>query len=295
MSMSQCCGRWLCVIFVFVSLSSVHGQTPRGDTKHNEPAVPVAHRGEQNGWFVAESANFRLFHQQSRSLAEVVLRKAEQARAVQQRKWFGAVGADWEPKCRICLYPTSAAYSEATGAPPNPGGGHTDIRAEDGRVFDRCIHLHGARELLLSGVLPHEVTHAVLAGRFGGERVPRWADEGMAILAETQPRIDLHLRQLPRFRQDELLLAARELIEMRDYPHPRTIPIFYAQSVSLVDFLFQEKGAKCFTAFVRDGAHDGYAVSLRRHYGWSFAELDRRWQRHTFHTGEPAANNARTE
>jgi hypothetical protein len=293
--MSHWRGGWFFVILTLVSLSSVHGQTPRADAGRNapaddEPAVSVAHRGEQNGWFVAESANFRLYHLHSRSLAEAALHTAERARAAQQREWFGAAGADWEPKCRICLYPSGESYSAATGAPVNPGGGHTDIRAEEGRVFDRCIHLHGSRNLLLNGVLPHEVTHAVLAGRFGGERVPRWADEGMAILAESQPRIDLHLRQLPRWREEELLFPARELIQMRDYPRPQTIPVFYAQSVSLVDFLFQEKGAKCFTAFVRDGERDGYGTSLRRHYGWSFAELDRRWRRHTFRNEKPTPN-----
>jgi hypothetical protein len=281
--MSQCRGRWLFAILTFVFIPSIHGQTP------NTEVVSVKHRGEQNGWFVAESANFQLFHQQSRSGAEAALRAAEKARAAQQRKWFGAVGANWEPKCRICLYPNGEAYSAATGAPVNPGGGHTDIQAEDGRVFHRCIHLHGPRKLVLSGVLPHEVTHAVLAGRFGGERVPRWADEGMAILAEDQPRIDLHLRQLPRMRTEERLFPARKLIEMHDYPQPHAIPVFYAQSVSLVDFLFQEKGAKCFTAFVRDGERGGYAASLRRHYGWTFAELDRRWQRHAFRVEEPAS------
>jgi hypothetical protein len=73
---------------------------------------------------------------------------------------------------------------------------------------------------------------------------------------------------------------------MHDYPHPSAIPVFYAQSVSLVDFLFHEKGAKCFIAFVRDGERMGYKTALRRHYGWSFAELDRQWQRHAFRTGK---------
>ncbi len=153
---------------------------------------------------------------------------------------------------------------------------------DDGRVLSRYIHIHGSRDLVLDGVLPHEVTHAVLAGRLGGERVPRWADEGMAVLAEPRPRIDLHLRQLPRWRDDERLFHMRDLIGLRDYPEPSAIGPFYAQSVSLVDFLTREKGAKCFAAFVRDGVRDGYAASLQRHYGWSFTELDRRWQRYAF-------------
>ena len=75
----------------------------------------------------------------------------------------------------------------------------------------------------------------------------------------------------------------RMLIEMRDYPEPHAIGPFYAQSVSLVDFLTKQKGAERFADFVRDGERDGYAASLRKHYGWSFAELDRHWTRYAFY------------
>lgn len=253
-----------------------------------EPAIAVRHSGGQDGWRVAEAVNFRLFHQHPRDLAEAVLHKAERTRRLQQRKWFGRAGADWDRKCRIYLYPSGQAYSAATGAPVNPGGGHTDIRAEDGRVLGRCIHLHGGRAFLLKGLVPHEVTHAVLAGRLGRQRVPRWADEGMAILAEARPHIDMHFRYLPRWRDADALFSMKTLLQMRDYPRPHAIGVFYAQSVSLVDFLTRQKGAPRFAAFVRDGERDGYAASLRKHYGWSFAELDRQWQRDAFYGNKAA-------
>ena len=65
---------------------------------------------------VAETVNFRLFHRHPRALAEAVLQKAERTRGVQQRKWFGRVGDDWDPKCRIYLYASGEDYGEATGA-----------------------------------------------------------------------------------------------------------------------------------------------------------------------------------
>jgi hypothetical protein len=266
----------LLVILALFSLSSIG--------RADEPSIEIKHQPEDDGWQVAETANFRLLHQHSRSLAEAVLRTAERTRTDQLSKWFGEVGGDWEPKCRICLYPTGEAYGEATGAPVNPGGGHTDVRADGSRVISRCIHVHGARSYLLQGVVPHEVTHAVLAGRLGDSRVPRWADEGMAILAEAPKNIDMHLRYLPRMRADDALFRMRALIEMRDYPEPRELGVFYAQSVSLVDFLSRQKGTERFASFVRDGERGGYAESLRKHYGWSFVELDRHWRRHAFYT-----------
>ena len=288
---SQCRGGSLLTILFLIPIASTYAQASRPPSDRptpatktgDEPSVEVTHEGEQDGWRVAETANFCLFHRHARTFAEAVLRTAEQTRIVQIRKWFGEVGENWNPKCRIYLYASGEAYGEATGAPVHPGGGHTDIQAEDGRVLSRRLHIHGARNFLVKGVVPHEVTHAVLAGRLSRERVPRWADEGMAILAEAQPQIEVHFRQLPRWRADRALFGTRGLIEMRDYPEPRALGVFYAQSVSLVDFLTRQKGAKRFADFVRDGERDGYAASLRKHYDWSFAELDRRWRLHAFY------------
>lgn len=277
--------------FVFVILtllpisSIVRAEKPSArKSGANEPIIEITHARGDDGWQIAETNNFRLLHKHPLSLAEAVLRTAELARTEQMSKWFGKVGDEWQPKCRIWLYPSGEAYGEATGAPVNPGGGHTDVRAEGRRVISRCIHIHGARNLLLKGVVPHEVTHAVLAGRLSDGRVPRWADEGMAILAEAQKNIEIHLRYLPRMRADAALFNMRTLIEMRDYPEPRELGVFYAQSVSLVDFLTRQKGAERFASFVRDGERDGFAESLRRHYGWNFGDLDRHWKRSTFYS-----------
>lgn len=284
---SHCRGGWFLTLIFLLFASSLPAQTARPQSKAKEHLIEVTHGEERDdSWRVAETPNFCLFHQHSRAFAETVLRTAERTRIVQMRKWFDKVGDDWSPKCSLYLYPSSEAYSEATGAPLQPGGGHTDIQAEEGRVLGRRIHVHGTRNFLLNGVVPHEVTHAVLAGRLGRDRVPRWADEGMAILAEERSHIAVHFRQLPRWRSEEALFSTRGLLEMRDYPEPRSLGVFYAQSVSLVDFLTREKGAKCFADFVRDGTRNGYGTSLRKHYNWSFAELDRRWRRHAFYSGK---------
>jgi hypothetical protein len=283
---SQWRGGPLFVILTLLSLSLAYAETGSPDRRaagSTESSVEVRHLQEQDGWRVAETVNFRLWHQHSHSLAEAVLRTAERTRATQLRKWFGEIGVRWEPKCRIYLYASGEDYGAATGAPVQWGGGHTDIRTADGRVIGRSIHVYGSQTFVLKGVVPHEVTHAVLAGRLGNGRVPRWADEGMAILAEAPAHIAMHLRFLPRWHADDALYPTRTLVEMRDYPEPHALGVFYAQSVSLVEFLTRQKGAERFAAFVRDGERNGYAAALHKHYGWNFAELDRRWRQHAFY------------
>jgi hypothetical protein len=251
-------------------------------------AAPVAVRHlerQPDGWAVAETANFRIYHNQSRELVEKAAQVAEATRAAMHRKWLGEVGDNWNPRCELYLHATGQDYSRATGVPANSPG-HSTIRSEAGRVLGRRMDLHCDDPAILSAVLPHETTHVVIAGKFGEVPVPRWADEGMAVLTEPRDKIDRHLRNLPRYRQDQLLLGVQRLMQMNDYPDPRYISAFYAESVSLVDFLSREKDPQTFSAFLRDGLRGGYEPALRRHYGiQDFNELEQRWRRFAFGDG----------
>jgi hypothetical protein len=150
-------------------------------------------------------------------------------------------------------------------------------------VVGRRIHLRCDHSGLLTGVLPHEVTHVVLAGHFGKKPLPRWADEGMAVLTEREDKLAMHRQNLARCRQSGQLFAVRSLMEMDDYPEARQVSAFYAQSVSLVDFLAQERGSVAFAQFLRDALQDGYETALKKHYNYrSFEELESGWKRHVF-------------
>ena len=58
---------------------------------------------------------------------------------------------------------------------------------------------------------------------------------------------------------------------------------FYAESVSLVEFLVKEKGPLVFTQFVREGRKIGYEPALQKHYGYrDFADFEQRWTQFAF-------------
>ncbi len=257
------------------------------------PPAAVTHQpGKQGAWSVAETANFRVFHNQPREFAEKVAQVAEATRSAMGRKWFGDAGPDWKPRCDVYLYATAEDYSRDRGVPPNSPG-HSTVRVEGGRVLERRIDLHCDEAGLQIAVLPHEATHVVLAGRFGTHFVPRWADEGMAVLTEPRDRVERHLNTLPRHRQEGVLFGVKQLVQLEDYPDPRFIGPFYAQSVSLVDFLSGEKGPLVFTQFLRDGLQGGYEAALKKHYGFrDFNELEQRWRAHAFRDGSTAAKAA---
>lgn len=253
--------------------------------------VEVKHTGPYQGnWYLAETKNFRVWHHLNQADATQVAKSSEACRVEAAMKWFGAVGNDWTPICEIYLHPTAQEYSKSTGAPvASPG--HTTLKTEGVRVLSRRIDLHTDEANMMTGVLPHETTHVVLAGRMGDQPVPRWADEGMAVLSEPKNRIQKHLDNLPKHARENTLFHVSRLMEMADYPEPKLVGPFYAQSVSLVDYLTRLKGPQAFSEFMKDGLKNGYESALSRHYGiQSYNDLNQSWWNACFSNNTAAKN-----
>ncbi len=260
-----------CMIILLV------GVAPAG-----EPSPSIQHLPRTpEGWSVAQSDNFRIFHNQSRDFAERAGLAAERANAAALKKWFGLARAEGACVCDIFLHANGSDYNRATGVSAQVPG-HSTVNRDGSRIISVRIDIHCDVPNLLNGILPHEVTHAIIAVQFGEQRVPAWANEAMAVLAEPRPLIDRHLRNLPRHRQEGQMFRLPELVAMKDYPAASRFGPFYSQSTSLVEFLANAKEPTIFPLFVRDGLRSDWQTALKEHYGWSFDELERRWRIHAF-------------
>ena len=253
---------------------------PAAGTLEADPHVAVQHLGRnKEGWQVTETRYFLVFHNQNREQIEQVAAIAEKTRRDMYRKWFGTDGIDWAPKCELILHPTGNDYSRMTGeSGASPGHSRVERDPSGQRIVGRRMDLRCDNASMLDAVLPHETTHIVLAGMFDNHHVPRWADEGIAVLTEPSFKIDQHRRNLERSQQEGLLFEVQELMQLDDYPRSRRIGAFYAQSVCLVEFMTELRGPQVFTAFVRDGLREGYDEALRKHYDMDMNELQQRWQ-----------------
>ena len=249
----------------------------------NLPAAPVTRLKhlptKEQGWSLCETTHFRIYHQNAK-LAEQVAEKAEATRAAVIHKWLGHDVA-WSQPCQIYVHPTAESYHRQSGMPATAPG-HSDYDADKydasvihyRRVFVRADHPH-----MLHAILPHEVTHVVLNGQFGRKLLPRWADEGMAVLSEPYSRIDMHLEPLPRSYQEGKALRLQELLSVEDYPQDRSkVACFYGQSVCLVEYLTSLRGPRAFVNFMRDANRDGETVSLQKHYQMSLEQLEAQLQ-----------------
>lgn len=240
------------------------------EVQHTQPAG--------SKWAIAESANFRIYHTQSRDYAERVAHVAEKTRSEQQSKWFGKVSDKWKKSCEIYLHPSADEYSRHTRiAKTSPG--HATIERRGSQILSRRIHLRLDHRDTLTTVLPHETTHVVLAGRFGPFDIPRWADEGMAVSSEPETRRTRFAEYLSQARRDGRLFRLRQLLQMENWPQDAAdITLFYAQSLSVVAYLVKKKDSTTFAQFL-DASMDGNVESnLRKFYGYqSFEQLQENW------------------
>ncbi len=178
------------------------------------------------------STNYRV-HAPTPTIARAIAAEAEYQRAELAKLWLGKELPAWENPCEVVYAPT------ATGA----GTGLSVLtygKAKDGSptlAVSRIV-LNGDFLNVLTDSVPSQVMHVVIHSHFGTV-LPRWADEGLAMLAkpiEAQTQEDLRCR--------ELLNAGRairlnKLLTMKSYP--RDMVVLYAQSHSVIRFLLAQE------------------------------------------------------
>jgi hypothetical protein len=244
-------------------------------------SVEVKHT-RSGKYAVVETANFRVFHNIEPAQAEQIAKAAETARAAAQKKWFGKVLEDWTLKCDVYLHPTADLYSRETGQSGSIPG-HANLATQGERVVMRQLHLRLDFPGMMTQTLPHETTHVVLAGQFGPKPIPRWADEGMAVLSEPRDEISRHVRNLSAHRQAGQLFKLNELLALSDWPEAQRVGAFYAESVSVVDYLCGLRDQQTFAKFLKEGLSSGMDAALKKYYGIDGArDLETRWAATTF-------------
>ena len=203
----------------------------------------------------------------TRTLANRVSSAAEVHRRELAVRWLGHEMPRWSSPCRVLVRPDRP---RAAGA--------TTFSFRRGEVFGWQMTLQGPDDEVLESILPHELTHAILACRFR-RPVPRWADEGAAVLAESPAERRRQRQAVRRLIETGRQIPLEKLLAMSEYPTERRGMLsLYAQGVSLVSFLVERGGRARFLAFLDDAGRRDWDVAVRSHYGSvSIAALEREW------------------
>ncbi len=233
-------------------------------------------------WFIVESDNFQVCSEHSAGHAKNLARHAESVRTALGAKWLGkSLEEKWNPRCQIVLHGSQQSYVSACGRGSERTVGSSLINVSEGRTVSRRIDLLGSGTDFLSAALPHELTHVVLRERLPSTGVPRWADEGAAILADSKAKQGRHDKDLADALLRRTTFQAGELLTRDEYPGPDRMGAFYGQSASVAKFLIDQKNPERFVEFIEQATVVGYDAALQKCYGIkSVIELDRQWRRH---------------
>ncbi len=242
----------------------------------NRPNPPTA--TPNNEWQTIETASFRVRFQGSREQAEAVAKAAEEKRQTIFERWSGSPGGAWEPRCEIVLHPTATCYAKMTGQPAHATG-HALVKLIAGRATERRIELRADDAGLVCNSLPREMTHIVLADLFPNTPPPKWAEEGMAVLAGDPDEVKRFTRKLTDCHREGQLYQLTALMELATFPDANRITGFYCESVSVVEYLVSVGGERNFTIFIRDCQRYGTASALKRNYNIESPQaLEQAWK-----------------
>jgi hypothetical protein len=181
----------------------------------------------------------------------------------------------WDNRAKIYIYADQESYVKATKQPAWTGG----VAAYDQKTIWSFPRESG----FFDSLLPHEIGHIVFREVVGGSRrVPLWLEEGVAS----------YLEQAKRFGSEKLVVEALEkgtfipfkdlnAIDGQELRMRSDVDLFYAESVTLVNFLIGKFGISPFNEFCRK-LKEGKSLDDALNYAYfdirSAAKLSEVWE-----------------
>jgi RNA polymerase sigma factor (sigma-70 family) len=271
----------LCLAGVGVLGFRAAGQEPRDPLRPTPvfdsaqpPPPPVGPVVEPAQFATVTTTNFRVTAPSTR-IALLIADAAERTRKEIAVAWLGKELPAWPQPCPVRVSIGRGGAGGARVVNLDDGGqvllgrgsgGATTFNFDGGAMKSEMV-VEGELDQLLVDVVPHEVTHCVMADHFRGP-LPRWADEGMALLTETEEEQSRYRLLAQRGVNTGDLVSVRALLEAKEYPG-RNIGTFFAQSFWTTKVLVDRKDRPTFVQFVKDGKKDGWESASKKHYGYA--------------------------
>jgi hypothetical protein len=239
----------------------------------------IEHMPPRARWRAINTRSFRVLYLADGDLevARAVASAAEATRAAQFGKWLpDEAPPGWTPRCDIYLYPSNHVMVQMSGGEPKAGSAAArPSRLVRGTMLQRKVNLAADDHQLIENTLPHEVSHVIVAELMGDRPLPLWANEGLAMLAETRRTRAIYRAIVRSYRRKGQLYPLKTLMTMATYPDFKQL--YYGQSLSLVRFLLTRGDRSQLLSMLQAGVNES---SLRDYYGFAgFLGLQQAWLR----------------
>ena len=227
----------------------------------------------------ASSDNF-VVYAPTQELADEVLKKSEQLRTKLARAWLDK---ELAPGVGAAMIYVSLSNGENHG-----------VTSPKNRPDEKyhAVTIRSSREKALNVILPHELTHALIADEFG-TRLPEWADEGVACYQDGSELSGKRRQTLMRFAQTGQWPSLEGVLQQQKYE--ANDHSFFTVASSVTEFLLEQNGPKTFFAFAIEGQERGWEFAARSHYEFrSLRDLESQWREWVVQAFQPGSEKLRT-
>ncbi len=189
----------------------------------------------------------------------------------------------WDERVNIVIYQNKETFLNNTKQPAwSKGGAYRD----ESLFKTKMIVTYKQEQNFLDGVLPHEISHLILGDFIGWDKsIPRWFNEGVAQLQESRKtRIVRPFMKKMIARNAHWPLRILMQTEVRDLEGTDEVALFYAQSLSIIDFLISRFGSNKFgeLCVMLKRGYD-FETALTKVYLFDFKtaeDLEKKWLRY---------------
>jgi hypothetical protein len=221
-------------------------------------------------------------------IARTIGEQAEAERKRLAKPWLGMELPAWQRACLVHVTLVQGKKAE----------GFVASEFEEKRRFApirQQMSLKGRNaEAILRDVLPQQVMHALLAHELGVAN-PRWIEQGAGLMAQSEEARNERLAILPKAVADGKTMRLAKSFELRDFPGPGELETWYAQSLSVCEFLVARKDRATLLAFVARGMERGWDDAVRRFYGFNDVDdLQAAWRKSVLDTGKKAPESQKS-
>jgi hypothetical protein len=210
-----------------------------------------------------------------------MVKHCEQLRAALADHYgFEASKTKWQPQCEVYLFPSKQKYGAVVGRAAQETLGASLVTPATGTIKNRRIDLRTDVADYRTEVLPHELTHVLIADHFRDGPPPLWYDEGLALLADSEDKQELHQRDLRNGMNRGKTFALEDLMNTKQYPPQDRVSVFYGQCASLARYLGVQSEPRKIHEFARRSQEVGVNIALQQTYGISgVTRLEPMWRK----------------
>jgi Peptidase MA superfamily len=232
------------------------------------PPVPAGFNSYDGGW-----VHF-IYHPSSRERVQALIAQADAVRhELIERLGFPALS---EVRVEIARTPGEMATFAPPGAPyPDYAAGVA--YSEIGLVLLSLTPVHPGTEQDLGEVFRHELAHVALYDAVNGQPIPRWFNEGFAVLASGESSF-LRMKTMLMANVGGSLIPLQSI--ERSFPNDETqAQIAYAEAVDVVRFLVRREDVHRFHALIqrmREG--EAFDKAVLGAYGIELTTLELEWR-----------------